>query len=144
MEMNEITVDNETMAHIAIFEKIARIELMECVENEDMILFVVGEHKMAEMFRKNKEVISQLKEKINKHILVAEVSRDLLTFVRNIFFRYGANEIQISWKNNRTDIVVGVKPEEIGKVIGKEGKNIKLFKDAVSRYFNVNSISVKQ
>ncbi len=142
--MKEITVDNETMAHIAIFEKIARIDLLECVENDEMTLFIVGERKMAEMFRRNKDVIADLKEKINKHILVAESSKDLLTLVRNILFRYGVNEIDISWKNNRIDIVVGVKPEEIGKVIGKEGKNIKLFKDAVSRYFNVNTISVKQ
>ncbi|MGC8608326.1 MAG: NusA-like transcription termination signal-binding factor [Thermoplasmata archaeon] len=142
--MKEITVDNETMAHIAIFEKTAHVDLLECVENEDMTLFIVGERKMAEMFRRNKDIIADLKDKINKHILVAEASKDLLTFVRNILFRYGVNEISITWKNNRTDIVVGVKQEEIGKVIGKDGKNIKLFKDAVSRYFNINTISVKQ
>ncbi|MEM3676352.1 MAG: NusA-like transcription termination signal-binding factor, partial [Thermoplasmataceae archaeon] len=91
--MKEVTIDNRIMGYIALFEKIGRVSLKECIENEDMVLFVVGEHSLAEMFRRNQNIISQLREKINKHILVAEYSRDLLTYVKNIFFRFGVKEI---------------------------------------------------
>lgn len=142
--MKEVTIDNKILGYIALFEKIGRIELKECLENEDMILFIVGERKLSELFKRNPDIISQLKEKVNKHILVAESSRDLLTYVKNLFFRYGVKEIYLTWKTGQIDILVSVEQSEVGKAIGKEGRNIKLMKEAVSRYFNVKSLNIKQ
>ncbi len=140
----EVTIDNKIMGYIALFEKTAKIPLKECLENEDMVLFIVGEKKMAEMFAKNQNIIAQLREHINKHILVAELSRDLLTFVLNLFFRFGPREIDVTWKQGRIDVQVAVDPMKTGSAIGKEGRNIKLFKDAVSRLFEIGNLSIKQ
>ncbi|MCL4420375.1 MAG: NusA-like transcription termination signal-binding factor [Candidatus Thermoplasmatota archaeon] len=142
--MKEITIDNRLMGYIALFEKIGKIDVKECLENDDMVLFLVGEHKMGEMFKRNPNVMSELKEKINKHILVAEISKDLLSMVKNLYYRFKVKEIYISWKMEQTEVVVSVEQTEVGKVIGKEGRNIKLFKEALSRYFNVKSLSIKQ
>ncbi len=142
--MKEMTVDNRMMGYIALFEKIGRVELRECLENEDMVLFIVGERKLAELFKRNPNIISVLREKINKHILVAESSRDLLTYVRNLFYRFGVKEIYLTWKQGQIDILVAVEQSDIGKAIGKEGRNIKLMKEAVSRAFNIKSLNIKQ
>lgn len=142
--MKEMTVDNRMMGYIVLFEKLGRVELKECLENEDMVLFLVGERKLAELFKRNSNIIAELKDKINKHILVAEVSRDLLSYVKNLFYRFGVKEIFLNWKQGQIDILVGVEQSEIGKAIGKEGRNIKLMKEAVSRYFNVKSLNIKQ
>ncbi|MHB8361835.1 MAG: NusA-like transcription termination signal-binding factor [Thermoplasmataceae archaeon] len=144
MSGKEVTIDNKIMGYIALFERTAKIPLKECLENEDMILFIVGEKKMAEMFAKNQNIITQLKEHVNKHILVAELSRDLLSFVQNLFFRFGVREIYITWKQGRIDIQVAVDPMKTGSAIGKEGRNIKLLKEAVSRNFEIGSLSIKQ
>ncbi|MCL4452374.1 MAG: NusA-like transcription termination signal-binding factor [Candidatus Thermoplasmatota archaeon] len=142
--MKDIVVDNKIMGYIAIFERIAHTELKECLENEDMIVFIVGEKKMAELFKRNPSFVSELKQKTNKHILVAEASHDLINFVRNIFFRLGVKEIQVNWKEGTTDVLVSVDPMEIGKAIGKEGRNIKLFRDTVQRFFNIRNLAIKQ
>lgn len=142
--MKEMTVDNRMMGYIALFEKLGRVELKECLENEDMVLFLVGERKLAELFKRNSNIIAELKERINKHILVAETSRDLLTFVKNLFYRFGVREIYLNWKQGQIDILVGVEQSEIGKAIGKEGRNIKLMKEAVSRFYNIKSLNIKQ
>ncbi len=142
--MKEVTIDNKIMGYIALFEKIGRVELKECLENDDMILFIVGERRLAELFKRNPNIITSLKEKVNKHILVAEFSRDLLTYVRNVFFRFKVKEIYINWKEGQTDILVSVEQGEIGKAIGKEGRNIKLFREAISRSFNIKSLNIKQ
>lgn len=142
--MKEVTIDNKIMGYIALFEKIGRVELRECLENEDMVLFIVGERKLAELFKRNPNVIGTLKEKINKHILVAEFSRDLLTYVKNVFFRFKVKEIYLNWKEGQVDILVGVEQGEIGKAIGKEGRNIKLFREAISRSYNIKSLNIKQ
>ena len=142
--MKDIVVDNKIMGYIAIFERIAHTELKECLENEYMIVFIVGEKKMAELFKRNPSFVSELKQKTNKHILVAEASHDLINFVRNIFFRLGVKEIQVNWKEGTTDVLVSVDPMEIGKAIGKEGRNIKLFRDTVQRFFNIRNLAIKQ
>ena len=142
--MKEITIDNKIMGYIAMFERISRVELKECLENDDMVLFIVGEKRLAEIFNRNKNIVSELKEKVNKHILLAESSRDLLMFVKNLFYRYGVKEIDITWKENMTDILVAVETTEIGKAIGKEGRNIKLLKEAVGRFFPIHSLNIKQ
>lgn len=142
--MKEVTIDNKILGYIALFEKVGRIELRECLENEDMVLFIVGERKLSELFKRNPNIITDLRDKINKHILVAESSRDLLTFVRNLFFRFGVKEININWKIGQTDILVSVEQSEVGKAIGKEGRNIKLMKEAVLRLFNIKSLNIKQ
>ncbi len=142
--MKEVTIDNKIMGYIALFEKIGRVELRECLENEDMVLFIVGERKLAELFKRNPNIITSLKDKVNKHILVAEFSRDLLTYVRNVFFRFKVKEIYINWKEGQIDILVSVEQSEVGKAIGKEGRNIKLFREAISRSFNIKSLNIKQ
>ncbi len=141
---NEITIDNRLMGYIALFESVTHENLRECMETEDIVLFVVNEKKMGNIFKRNPNVVSVLKDRINKHIIMAEASRDLLTMTRNILFRYGVREIHINWKEGQTDIQVSVAPEEIGRVIGKEGRNIKLFREVLARYFPVHSLSVKQ
>ncbi|AKA47760.1 antitermination protein NusA [uncultured archaeon] len=142
--MKEMTVDNRMMGYIALFEKLGRVELKECLENEDMVLFLVGERKLAELFKRNANIITELKDRINKHILVAETSRDLLTLVKNLFYRFGVREIYLNWKQGQIDILVGVEQSEIGKAIGKEGRNIKLMREAVSRFYNIKSLNIKQ
>lgn len=142
--MKEITIDNRILGYMALFEKVARVELKECLENEDMVLFVVLEKRLAEMFKRNDNAIAELKERISKHILVVEYSRDLMLFVKNIFYRFGVKEININWKEGQTNVLVTVEQNEVGKAIGKEGRNIKLFRDAVQRYYNIKSLNIKQ
>ncbi|MCL4330290.1 MAG: NusA-like transcription termination signal-binding factor [Candidatus Thermoplasmatota archaeon] len=142
--MKEVTIDNKIMGYIAMFEKLTRVELKQCLENEDMIIFVVGERRLQDVFGRNQDIITSLREKLSKQVLVAEASRDLLTLVRNLLFRFSLKEINISWKNGQVDILVSVDPMEVGKLIGKEGRNIKLFREAVGRFFPIKSMNVKQ
>ncbi|MGP6207354.1 NusA-like transcription termination signal-binding factor [Cuniculiplasma sp. SKW3] len=144
MSTKGVTIDNRIMELRALFDRIARVEVKECMENEDMVLFIVPERKMAEMFKRNQNVVANLKEKINKHILIAEYSRDLISFVRNLYFRFGIKEISVKWEQGQIDIQVAVDPNEVGKAIGKEGRNVKLLKDAISRFTEIRSLSIKQ
>ncbi|MHB1439605.1 MAG: NusA-like transcription termination signal-binding factor [Cuniculiplasma sp.] len=145
MASKGIVIDNRIIEYRALFEKVTRgVQAEECMENEDMVIFIVGERRMAEMFKRNQNVILNLREKINKHILVAEYSRDLLTFIRNLYFRFGVKEIEIAWKQGSVDVQVGVDIGEVGKAIGKEGRNIKLMKEIVSRFYEVKNFGIKQ
>ncbi len=142
--MNEITVDNQTMGYIKLFESYARTNVYECLENEEMVLFVVGERKLADVFKKHENIIADLKTKINKRIIMAEFSSDLLTFIHNLFYRYDVREIDLIWKENITNVFIAIAPENIGKAIGKDSRNIKLMRDAIARYFKIKNVIIKQ
>ncbi|KJE49435.1 MULTISPECIES: NusA-like transcription termination signal-binding factor [Acidiplasma] len=142
--MNEITLDNTTLGYIKLFESYTKTNVYECLENEEMVLFVVGERKLAEIFKKHEKIITDLKDKINKRILMAEYSPDLLTFVHNLFFRYDVKEIDLIWKDNATNVFVSIAPENIGRAIGKESRNVKLMRDAIARYFKIKNVIIKQ
>ncbi len=142
--MNEIILDNQTLGYIKLFESYTRTNVYECLENEEMVLFVVGERKLAEIFKKHEKIITDLKEKINKRIIMAEFSQDLLTFTRNLFYRYEVREIDLIWKENTTNIFLTIAPENIGKAIGKDSRNIKLMRDAIARYFKIKNVIIKQ
>ncbi len=144
MASKGVVIDNRIMEYRNLFEKVGRVEIKECMENEDMVIFIVPERKLSEMFQRNPNVIATLKEKINKHILVAEFSKDILVFIRNLYFRYGVKEIDIYWKQGPMDIQVGVDPNEVGKAIGKEGRNVKLMKEVVSRFYEIRNFGIKQ
>jgi len=142
--MNEITIDNQTMGYIKLFESYTRTNVYECIENDEMVLFVVGERKLADIFKRHENIIPDLKAKINKRILMAEFSSDLLTFIHNLFYRYDVKEIDLIWKENITNVFIEIAPENIGKAIGKDSRNIKLMRDAISRYFKIKNVIIKQ
>ena len=144
MSSKGIVIDNRIIEYRALFARVTKIEVKECMENEDMVVFIIQERKMAEMFKRNPDVVNRLREKINKHILIAESSRDLLSFIKNLYFRYGVREIDIRWNQGQIDIHVGVDPNEVGKAIGKEGRNVKLMKDIVGRFYEIRNLSIKQ
>ena len=144
MPSKGIVIDNRIIEYRALFARVTKIEVKECMENEDMVVFIIQERKMAEMFKRNPDVVNRLREKINKHILIAESSRDLLSFIKNLYFRYGVKEIDIRWNQGQIDIHVGVDPNEVGKAIGKEGRNVKLMKEIVGRFFEIKNLSIKQ
>ncbi len=75
---------------------------------------------------------------------MAEYSPDLLTFVHNLFFRYDVKEIDLIWKDNATNVFVSIAPENIGRAIGKESRNVKLMRDAIARYFKIKNVIIKQ
>ncbi len=54
--MNEITLDNTTLGYIKLFESYTKTNVYECLENEEMVLFVVGERKLAEIFKKHEKL----------------------------------------------------------------------------------------
>ena len=139
-----IVIDNRIIEYRALFARVTKMEVKECMENEDMVVFIIPERKMKEMFERNPDVVNKVREKINKHILLAESSRDLLSFIKNLYFRYGIKEIDIRWNQGQIDIHVGVDPNEVGKAIGKEGRNVKLMKEIVGRFFEIKSLSIKQ
>ncbi len=139
-----IVIDNRIIEYRALFARVTKMEVKECMENEDMVVFIIPERKMKEMFERNPDVVNKLREKINKHILLAESSRDLLSFIKNLYFRYGIKEIDIRWNQGQIDIHVGVDPNEVGKAIGKEVRNVKLMKEIVGRFFEIKSLSIKQ
>ena len=93
------------------------------------------------MGKKGENVI-RLKNLTGKNLHVIEYSDDPETFIGNVFHTYGVQSVSLESRGNIVHATVTVDPQLKGKAIGKNGKNLRIAREVVSRHHNVQSISV--
>lgn len=132
----------ETLRFISLFEKITRCQVKDCLDTPDKLVFVVmpGQAQRA-VGAKGANVI-KLKEHTGKDIQVIEYSDDPVQFVRNVFHNYGVKDVAIEERGNIIHATVTVDPAVKGRAIGKDGRNLRIARDIVSRHHNIQSVSV--
>jgi N utilization substance protein A len=71
-----------------------------------------------------------------------EYSDDPETFIKNVFYNYGVQSVVLENRGNIVHATVTVDPKVKGRAIGKNGRNLRIARDLVSRHHNVQSIVV--
>jgi len=138
-----VTFDTETIRLITLFENVTGAPVKDCVVDEETntIYFIVGEGKAGIAIGKNGSSVKNAEKLMGKNIKLFEFSNDCNVFIKELVPQ--ANEVRII--NNEQKICVEIK---IGKkdkavVIGKGGRNIKIFRELLQRNYNVNDVVVK-
>lgn len=131
--------DTETLQMLRVFEDITGAEVRDCIvdNNNGSIVFVVSPGQMGLAIGKNGMNIKMAEKLLRKHIKVFEYSEDIEQFVKNLipFVR------RIEIKDEK--IIVWVDPQKKGKIIGKEGSNIKLIRKIIERNCKIKQIEVR-
>lgn len=140
--MGEISFNSETLRYITLFEDLTHARVKDCIAFEDRVIFIIEPGDVLKAIGKKGEHVLRLKEIIKKNIQVIEFNSDPLTFVKNVFYHYGVESVEIEMRGNIKHASVKVKPEMKGKAIGKDGRNLKVFRDIINRYFDIQSVSV--
>lgn len=140
--MPEITLTGDTLRHISLFEKITKTRVKDCMETEDKLIFVVEHGQGSRAVGKKGEHVIKLKNISGKDIQVIEYSDDPETFVRNVFHTYHVQSVTLEMRGTIVHATVKVDPKSKGKAIGKNGKNLRIAREMVSRHHNIQSISV--
>lgn len=130
------------MRHISLFEKITKTRVKDCMETEDKLVFVVEHGQGSRAVGKKGQNVIRLKNISGKDIQVIEYSDDPETFVRNVFHTYQVQSVTIEMRGSIVHATVKVDPKSKGKAIGKNGKNLRIAREMVSRHHNIQSISV--
>lgn len=141
--MAEITFTEETIQRVSLFQDATRTTVVDCVETPDRLIFVVKEGDIARAIGKGGENVSMLRQRMNKEIHVIEYSDDPERFVQNVFRSYDVKKVQIETRD--TGVVhatVSVDPAKKGRAIGREGRNLRVFRDLIARHHPIQSVSV--
>ncbi|MDH7508808.1 MAG: NusA-like transcription termination signal-binding factor [Methanomassiliicoccales archaeon] len=140
--MPEITLTEETLRYISLFESITKTRVRDCLETEDKLVFVVNPGQANKAVGKGGENVIRMKNATGKNIQVIEYSDEPEEFIRNVFYNYNVQSVKIENRGNIIHATVTVDPKVKGRAIGKNGKNLKIARDIVNRHHNIQSISV--
>jgi N utilization substance protein A len=140
--MPEVTLTEDTLRYISLFENITKTHVRDCMETEEKLVFVVDPGQANRAVGKAGEHVIRMKNTTGKNIQVVEYSDDPENFIRNVFYNYGVQSVVLENRGNIVHATVTVDPKVKGRAIGKNGRNLKIARDLVSRHHNVQSIIV--
>ncbi len=140
--MAEITFDEQTIKYVALFQDLTRTTVVDCVDAEDRLIFVVKEGDIGKAIGKKGENVAKLKRLLNKDIHVVEFSNEPEKFVANVFRNYDVKGVQIEQRGDITHATVTVDSSKKGRAIGKEGRNLRVSRDLIARHHAIQSVSV--
>jgi N utilization substance protein A len=140
--MPEVTLTEDTLRYISLFENITKTHVRDCMETEEKLVFVVDPGQANRAVGKAGEHVIRMKNTTGKNIQVVEYSDDPENFIRNVFYNYSVQSVVLENRGNIVHATVTVDPKVKGRAIGKNGRNLKIARDLVSRHHNVQSIIV--
>jgi transcription termination/antitermination protein NusA len=140
--MQDITFTEDTLRYITLFENMTKTHVKDCMEAEDKLVFVVDPGQANRAVGKGGENVIRLKNTTGKNIQVIEYSDDAEQFIKNVFYNYSVQSVQMEQRGSIIHATVTVDPKVKGRAIGKAGRNLKIARDIVNRHHNVQSISV--
>jgi N utilization substance protein A len=140
--MPEVTLTEDTLRYIRLFENMTNTHVRDCMETEDKLVFVVDPGSANKAVGKGGENVIRLKNTTGKNIQVVEFSDDAEQFIKNVFYNYGVQSVSLENRGNIIHATVTVDPQVKGRAIGKNGRNLKIARDLVARHHNVQSIIV--
>ncbi len=139
-----VTFDTETIRLITLFENLTGSTVKDCVVNKDnnTIYLVIDEGKVGMAIGKNGSSVKNAEKLTGKNIKIFEFSSDCNKFARELVPQ--ANKIKIiNGDDGKISIEIKIEKKNRALVIGRSGRNIKIFKELLQRNHNVSDVIVK-
>ena len=137
-----VSFDTDTIRLITLFENLTGTSVRDCLVGENQIVyFIIEEGKAGMAIGKNGYSVKNAENLIKKDIKIFEFSKDLRTFVKNLIPQ--ADEIKVRNENERTIVEIKVEKKDKATVIGRDSRNIKLYRELLQRSHDVDSVVVR-
>ena len=140
--MGEVTFTEDTLRYASLFQEVARTQVLDCLDTEDRIVFVVPKGEIGRAIGKKGENVAKLRRLMRRDILVVEFSEVPEAFIANVFRNYKVKKVEIEQRGDVTHATVTVDTTLKGRAIGREGKNLRVARDLIARHFPIQSVSV--
>jgi N utilization substance protein A len=136
-----IKFDTETIRLMSLFENLTGVPVKDCLVEENTIYFVVDEENVGIAIGKNGNNVKNVENATNKTIKIFGFSENLEKFIKNII--PGVIEIKINDMEERKIVEVSVEKNERPRIIGREGKNLKIIKELLKRNHGVSDLIIR-
>ena len=138
----KVKLTRDDMMKITLFEKMTGANVMDCISDDERIVFIVKEGDVGAAIGKGGENVKLATEKFGKKIDIIEFSTDLKKFVKNIFAPLKLEDVWIKKFGDEIVVYVRVHPKLRRTIIGNRGKNIDRAVNIVNRLSDVKNIKV--
>jgi len=133
--------DTDTIRLMTLFENMTGAPVKDCIVDENAIYYVIEEGKVGIAIGKNGSSVKHAEKMVGKTIKLFEFSAELAKFVKNLVPQ--ANDIKIKQGENGVLVEVHVEKKNRAIVIGRDGRNLKLFKELLQRTHNITDLLIK-
>ena len=139
----QVTLDTETIRLITLFENLTGAGVRDCLVDSaaSVVYFVIEEGEVGKAIGKNGSIVKKTENLIKKGIKVFEFSNDAEKFVRNLIPQI--NLVKLKNENGRNVMDIWVDKRDKAVVIGRDGKNLKIFKELLQRNHDINEVMVR-
>jgi N utilization substance protein A len=139
--MSEMKLSNEELIQIAFFEHLSKAKVRDCINEADRVIFVVEKGQTWIAIGKNAANLKEAYRHFKKSIEIIEYSENKEEFIKSIFHNYKV-DVKIDDTNEKTVALIFAQDMDRGKVIGKNGRNIKMAKMLAGRHHDIDDVRV--
>ena len=136
-----VKFDTETIRLITFFENFTGVSVKDCLVGDNCIYFIVEEGKVGIAIGRNGNSVKNVERMVGKSIKLFEFSNDLNVFVKKLIPQ--VNEIKVRDENGKVIVDIKVEKKNRALVIGRDGRNLKVFKKLLQRTHNVNELIIR-
>jgi N utilization substance protein A len=139
----EARFDTEAIRLINFFEEITGAPVKDCMVDEEgkTIYYVIEQGKVGMAIGKNGNSVKHAENVLKKSIRVFEFSPDIESFVKNVIPH--TIEIRVRQEGGENIVEIRVDRSHRSVTIGRDGRNIKLFKELLQRNHNIRDLIVR-
>ena len=137
------TFDTDTIRLMILFENIAHVPVLDCIVDKESntVCFVIGDGALGLAIGKNGNSVKRAEKIIGKNIKLFEFSKNLDTFVKGLIPQ--ATDVIIKKEIGEVLVEVKVQKRDRAFVIGRNGKNLKIYKELLKRSHHVNNLVIR-
>lgn len=136
-----LTYDMDVIRLITLFENITGCTVRDCVLEDDVVYYIIHEGKLGLAIGKNGSSIKNAEKIIRKKIKVFEYDSDPISFVKKIIPH--TKNIELTENEGKKIIRIKVSKRDKPFVIGRGGKNIKIYRKILKRNHKIYDIEVR-
>lgn len=138
--MVRIKYDFDHMKYMALFEKVTKTPLKDCITDENQIIFIINSENIAKTVGKNGSKVKLLEKKLGKKIRIVKFDDDCIQFTQNLL--YYLKDIKIEKEENKI-IITGKDTKTKALLIGRNSQNLRKLESIIKRFFEIEEIKVK-
>lgn len=140
-----VKLTEKEIKYIQMFEALTGAAVVDCVEDDDLLTFVVRQGDLRKALASHGAKIKELVRIFRKRIKVVEYTTDAALFIKNLLHPAEViDPVRVTEKPDGKKIaVVTVNPRDKGVAIGKDGKNINIARLLAKRHFNIEHVAVQ-
>lgn len=137
-----LTFNTESIRLITLFENLTGTIVKDCVvdDSNNVVYFLIEEGKIGVAIGKDGGNVKNVENLIKKKIKIFEFSEDLNDFIKKLIPQ--ATEVRIK-NEERIMVEVRVDKKDKAVVVGRDRKNLKLYRELLERNHGVSELIIR-